>query len=265
MPDGAAELSRRVALLDGERGGHGVGGGGGAAGDLAHFVAVMSRVTRPGMPDDGLPATTAREADDVVAGCDLLRRLARAAPEVAVGPLRLDAQRWIATGKPSHVPRGHRQPSPEHLVEPAVARSPAPDAKPFGLGMFTSTATVGGHGAWRTYLDVHEGSSLFPPPWLTWAIEIEPSAVVLEVASAADWVELVRSHPLPADGLTYPDWQSLARACDGVHMTLTAIAATQGIVFPMPGGPTAAPYWDVESTLWLRWRVRSAELVDIVV
>jgi hypothetical protein len=138
-----------------------------------------------------------------------------------------------------------------------------PDAKPFGLGLFTSTAVFGGHGAWRTYLDLQQGSSLFPPPWYTWAVELEPAATVVEVSSAADWVELVESHPLRAGGLTYPDWASLGRNCDGVHMTVRAIAATQGIVLRLREGFAAPPYWDVESTLWLRWRVRSAELVDV--
>jgi hypothetical protein len=258
MADGLRELSRRVALLDDERGDPLV------PDDLARFVSVIARITGTG-DERSLPTASPDEADELVAGCQLMRRLSAAAPEITAGPLRLDAQRWIATGKPSHVPPGHPAPSPAHFVGPGTAGSVRPAAKPFGLGLFTSTAAAGGHGAWRTYLDLHRGSSLFPLPWHTWAVEMEPAAAVREVASAADWVELVASHPLRAGGLTCPDWPSLARAYDGVHMTLRAIVATQGIAFPMNGGAVAAPYWDVESTLWLRWRVRSAVLVEVIV
>jgi hypothetical protein len=260
MSDGLRELARRVALLDDERGDPLVVGD--AAADLARFVSVLAEITRSGDGSE-LPSASPAEADELAGTSRLLRRLLAAAPHITAGPLRLDAQRWIATGKPSHVPAGHRTPSSAHFVGPGAAGRTRPDAKPFGLGMFTSTAAADGRGAWRTYLDLHRGSSLFPLPWHTWAVEIEAGATVREISSAVDWMELVASHPLRAGGLTYPDWVSIGRVHDGVHMTLRAIAATQGIVFPMSGGAVAAPYWDVESTLWLRWRVRSAELVEV--
>jgi hypothetical protein len=257
------ELSRRIALLDEERGDPPFRPG--PVGDLARFVAVLSEVTRPGSPDAvrSLPIASAGRADEIVAGCRLLGRLLDAAPEITAGPVRLGAQRWIATGKPAHVAPSHPVPSQDRFVGAPAAGPMPPDAKPFGLGLFTSTAVFGGHGAWRAYLDLQRGSSLFPPPWYTWAVELEPDATVMEVSSAAEWVDLVESHPLRAGGLTYPDWASLGGSCDGVHMTVRAIAATQGIVFQLREGFAAPPYWDVESTLWLRWRVRSAELMDV--
>lgn len=49
----------------------------------------------------------------------------------------------------------------------------------------------------------------------------------------------------------------------GGCVELHAISATQGLDLHTGDGIVAAPYWDVESTSWLRWCVASAELVEI--
>ncbi len=85
-----------------------------------------------------------------------------------------------------------------------------------------------------------------------------------EITSAAEWVELVLSHPLQERGLIFPDWKSVARHCDAVHMTLRAIAATQDLYFSSEQGIVATTYWDVESTLWLRWCFDSVRLIETV-
>jgi hypothetical protein len=77
-------------------------------------------------------------------------------------------------------------------------------------------------------------------------------------------VDFVLSHPRRERGWLFPDWNSVAHQCDGVHMTLRAIAATQGLYFPTEQGIVAAPYWDIESTLWLRWCFGSVRLVETV-
>jgi hypothetical protein len=38
-----------------------------------------------------------------------------------------------------------------------------------------------------------------------------------------------------------------------VHLSAGAIAAAQGFCFRLEGGVTVPLYWDVESTVWLRW------------
>jgi hypothetical protein len=198
----------------------------------------------------------------MIAASSLLQRLSSVVPEVVTGPLRFDAQYWVATGKPSHVSPGHPELSEARFAD-AVSAEVEVSTKPFGVGLFTSTGVLGGHGMWRTYLDLNEGSSLFPPPWHTWAVEAHPDAVVREIASARQWVDFVRSYPLRDGVLTYPNWRSVARDYDGVHMTLLAIAATQGLYFPVGQEITAPPYWDVESTLWLHWRFRSVVRCDV--
>jgi len=37
----------------------------------------------------------------------------------------------------------------------------------------------------------------------------------------------------------------------------------QGIGFPTEDGIVAAPYWDVESTFWLRWSFDVATLIEV--
>jgi hypothetical protein len=47
-------------------------------------------------------------------------------------------------------------------------------------------------------------------------------------------------------------------------MTLAAIVATQGFTFASPAGPIAAAYWDLETTLWLRWRFETVTLREVL-
>lgn len=203
------------------------------------------------------------EADAAVSGCRLVGRLRAVVPEIVTGPVHLDAQYWIATGKPPHRPPAEPQLNESHFTDATSAVGLPASTKPFGVGLFTSTGVLGGHGMWRTYLDIHWGSTLFPLPWYTWAVRPHRSAVVHEIASAAQWADLARSYPRMEGELIYPDWRRVARDYDAVHMTLHAISATQGLDLHTDDGIVAAPYWDVESTLWLRWCFASAELVDI--
>ncbi|MEW2578553.1 hypothetical protein [Streptomyces syringium] len=65
------------------------------------------------------------------------------------------------------------------------------------------------------------------------------------------------------NGSVFSDWRRVAQDYAGVHMTLRAIVATQGFRFPVEGGLAAAPYWDLESVLWLRWCFSGLRLVEI--
>ncbi len=62
----------------------------------------------------------------------------------------------------------------------------------------------------------------------------------------------------------YPDWKQVADDWDGVHMAARAVAATQGICFEAGEQRLAAPYWSVESTLWLRWSFDGVEHVATI-
>jgi hypothetical protein len=254
--DNAAVLTARVALLD--------AGPGDPAAALSHVAAVMARVTAPGVPpgprEVAAAAISPALADEIAARSHLLRSLEQHVPELVSGPLCLDRQHWIATQKPSFL--GQRlawTPGEAHFTAPA----PAATAKPFFTGLFTSTAAPGPHGMWRTYLDLHPGSTLFPLPWVTWLLHPRPSVRVFEIRDAGDWARLAATYPKPAGSLIYPDWLAVSQDWDGVHMMLRAIAATQGQFLRTQPGIIAAPYWDVESTLWLRWRFDSASLVGV--
>jgi hypothetical protein len=243
----------------------------GPCADIAHFISVVERITSSGITNTiltsdnhDLPCVSAAAADALVKNCRLLARLGDAVPEIVTGPLRFNLQHWVGTRKTSGRPKSELTLGESHFIGVSDADPMKASTKPFYVGLFTSTGVLGTYGMWRTYLDLNEYSSLHPRPWHTWAVEPHPNAVVQEIASASQWVELVLSHPRRERGWLFPDWNSVARQCDGVHMTLRAIAATQGLYFPTEQGLIAAPYWDVESTFWLRWCFDSVKLVETV-
>lgn len=262
--DGLPELARRIAELDAEP--FAPRASAGSRADITHFITVLERVTSTGTPTDirAFPCVSAADADAIMAKSRLLARLAGAVPEIVTGPLRYDSQYWIAAGKPSFLPKGEPVPSKSRFIGALDATAVEASTKPFGIGLFTSTGVLGTHGMWRAYLDLNRGSTLFPTPWRTWLVEPRHEAVVREVTSASQWGDLVLSHPRRERGLVFPDWRSVARECDAVHMTLRAIAATQGLHLSTEKGVVAAPYWDVESTLWLRWCFDAARHVEVV-
>jgi hypothetical protein len=97
-----------------------------------------------------------------------------------------------------------------------------------------------------------------------WDLEAHADASVLEITSARAWVAFVETFATVDARLVYPDWRSAATRFDGVHLTLAAIAAAQGFSFPTSVGLTAPTYWDVESTLWLRWAFGRTRLSQVV-
>jgi hypothetical protein len=232
--------------------------------DIAHFIEVLAWKRDITGDVNVLPCVSAADADALIKNNRLLNRLTDAVPEIAMGPLRLDSQYWVGTGKPTYLAKAELTLSESHFVAVAEATPVEVSTKPFYVGLFTATGVLGTYGMWRMYIDAGWEPSLDGLPRWTWAVEPHDVVVVHEIASASQWVDFVLSHPLRKDGLLFPDWHSVARRCDGVHMTLCAIAATQGLYFPTEQGLVAAPYWDVESTLWLRWCFRSVKLVDVV-
>lgn len=264
MMDGHAELTQRIIRLDAELGNHPITGG--PSPELTHFIRVLAQITRAGRPTDvrAMPCLSPKDADTLLENSHRLARLLDIVPEVVAGPLRRDSQYWVGTGKPDFAPKAELTLSESHFRGVSDAVAIEVSAKPFGVGLFTSTGVLGTYGMWRIYLDLNQGSTLYPRPWYTWAIKPHRHAVVHELAAASHWVELVLSHPLRNGELLFPDWSSVARDYDAVHMTLRAIVATQGLYFPTEKGIVAAPYWDIESTLWLRWCFDSISLVEMV-
>lgn len=230
--------------------------------DLAYVADTIDQVAGTIPPDDGerRRLISAAEADVLMRSCQILRRLADSAPEITQPPVRLGSQYWIATGRPDFLPDPDRTPSRSNFIDVAWADPTVRAAKPFKVGLFTSTGILGTHGMWRVYLDMNQGSSLFPEPWYTWWMKVRDGVAVREIASAADWVELVESYPATDGELLYPDWKRIAKDYDGVHVTLPAVATIEGIPFATRNGVTAPAFWGVESTFWLRWRFTEQSL-----
>jgi hypothetical protein len=117
---------------------------------------------------------------------------------------------------------------------------------------------------WRLYLDLGRYSSNFLYPWHVWQADIRASASVYNITTASQWEELALRYPAVEDNLIYPDWQAIAQDWDGVHMTIGAITAIQGMRIKTPYGLLAPSYWDIETTFWLRWAFASVTPVETV-
>jgi hypothetical protein len=237
--------------------------------DVEHFVDVMSTITHTQLmyaphpsPAAHPPLASPADADGLVNGSTLLSSIEDVDPTLVSAPLKRNRQVWIEAKVPnSRLPNGGG-PS-KRLFMSATPSSPA-STKPFGTGMFTSTLLDREQSMWRAYLNAYHGPHLFPRPWKIWKLCFEPSSRVAEITSAHEWVDFVTRYALSHRGLIYPNWARVGDDYAGVHMTARAIVAAQGFRFCTRQGPTAAPYWDVESTLWLRWRVVGSALLEHV-
>jgi hypothetical protein len=246
---GAQELlESRVAALDGDPAPSEKHGR--VDTDLAHFIRTLAAVTAP--RQEYFDSCIAPKcADDVVAQSELIGRLRARAPEIVLGPMQRTRQYFVET-------EGTRE---RHVVTSGGGSTDSNSAATKPKGLFTATGVFDSFGMWWSYLALNHRSSLFRPPWKVWAVEIPVEARVVELTSACDWVEFVLSHRIDVEGHIYPDWRSAESKWDGVHMTIAAIAATQGINFPIESRFVAAPFWDVESTVWLCTRHRKMSLI----
>jgi len=228
--------------------------------DVYQFTAVIRRTFHV----DGVrtPVIEAPDADAVVATSRLLTRLGVVAPQIASGGLDRCSQYWISTAKfPWLKPRDPLL-SPDNFV--AVAGEIAPSTKPFYVGLYTYTGFAGSQGMWREYIERAVSGTGFERPWHIWKICASRDARLCEVNTASAWVDLSTRYPLIANELIYPNWLAIAQDYDAVHVTAMAIAAIQGIRISTEMGLIAPSYWDVESTLWLRWSFDAVSEVEIV-
>lgn len=246
----------------------GIGPAADAGAALRHFTSVMTRWTEPEMTALAggtavLEPSEVPGADEMADRCLLLGRLARDERSLVLGPLDPSRQQWIGTSPHGLAPQRHPALARERFSAPG-AQPRTPSTKPFHLGLYTSTASRdGGPSMWRMYLD--QGSNLHPRPWQTWHLPVTvPATAVLDITGAGDWAAFVRRYPLVHGRDVYPDWSAVARDFAGVHMTLRAIVAAQGFRILMDDGlAAAAPFWDVESVLWLRWCFADPRLVEV--
>jgi len=247
----AAILAQRVRALD--AGDSDVFLGSDLDPDAAQFVRVLSVVTAGSELAAIQSPIPPGHADEIVGTCSLLKRMAARIPEVAVGPCDLASQYWISIARDARRDASTGCGLCREFFVPPDSNGSVPRTKPFGVGLFTSTALGGTAGMWWCYLRMHDGSRLFPRPWGLWRVHVDPNAAVFEIRNATDWVDFVTAFPVRNGDYLYPEWTKAADRWDAVHMTAHAIAATQGVTFASGRGVVAPPYWDVESTLWLRW------------
>lgn len=210
------------------------------------------------------PQLDPRTADVLTADSRLLSDLSHREPGIVRGPLMTRRQHWTRTGR--HLCSPHIAPSPSteaHFAAPSSRFINGPEVKPSHGGLYTSTVTSCGYSMWRALLGPH-GSSLYPLPWYTWNLTVTRRITVVEIDSAACWVDFVSSYPHVSDGSVYPDWPRISKEFDGVHITLPLIAAAQGFSFHTSCGTIPPAFWDVETTFWLRWCFSRADLVEAV-
>lgn len=188
---------------------------------LYRFDGTVSAATDSAYAMAAAPPLDAADADAIVSGCRLLEHVrAAGAASLVDGPLDMARQRWLAAA--GHVERRGTVPTAEAFAAPRRATD-QPFAKPWGEGLYTSTALASGPSMWTLRAD-HD--SQFEPPWWVWRLEPEPEAAasVAEIRSAADWVRLVEAHPLVrADGAVLPDWEAIATVHAGIHLTLSGL------------------------------------------
>ncbi|MEE6178207.1 hypothetical protein [Mycobacterium sp. 050134] len=90
-------------------------------------------------------------------------------------------------------------------------------------------------------------------------------ARVARIDSARDWIALITSHPITADGCQYPDWPAIAQSWDAVHLSAAGLLLAHPTISTTPlittdgsglahseAGPYASvAHWSVVSTAWL--------------
>ncbi len=239
--DGSSEVSRRLADVDQRRRRRGPRSGC----ILTDLVRVLGTIT------DGFiqgnygqaPWGDPRELDSIVASSAFIGEVLNAAPGLK-SHKGTRAQLWTVS-RPKHPER----------VRSSHFR-PVGQASRFGKprvgGLYTSTALdVRGASMWHLYLE-SLGGSLFPPPWITYLLTPRTTRCY-EVSDAQAWWRLVMDFPRRDGRVVYPDWRAISEHYDGVHMSLPAVVALQGISLGNEEVVTAPGYWDAETTIWLNW------------
>jgi hypothetical protein len=233
---------------------------------LGHCADVLSRHTDVFMDHEAGAEVTIdpMSADAMMSRSRLLSDISRYEPSLTQAPLDSHRQHWLELGG-SKSSFEREAPREERFVRPGASRGKGVSVQPHGVGLYTSTATQTGCSMWRMYLEPFRGSLLYPLPWRSWQMQLGTDHIdVAEIVSATRWAEFVDAYAIRGRGITYPDWVRIARDFDAVHFTLPAIAAAQGFHFRTRAGLVRPAFWDVETTLWLKWQFCNASLVEVV-
>jgi hypothetical protein len=129
--------------------------------------------------------------------------------------------------------------------------------------LVTSTSYEGGSGM-HAALAAQTGD--LDPEYPLWQVEltVAPGARVFEVRAAEDWRALALAHPVhkapdqvssdPAglESDVAPDWVSVARQWDAVHLGFGGLLAASLRPLGPAGARTTLWTWECEQTVWLR-------------
>jgi hypothetical protein len=166
-------------------------------------------------------------------------------------------RRQVAVGGPA---------DPTHV--PAIASSPWAEygQRPYPR-LVTSTPYEWGDG-WQSGMHAALAAQTgdLDPDYPLWQVEltVAPAARVFEVRSADDWRALALAHPVrkaptgvnpDPDGLASdvaPDWVSVARQWDGVHLGFGGLLAASLRPLGAAGDRTVLWTWECEQTVWVR-------------
>ena len=128
-------------------------------------------------------------------------------------------------------------------------------------------------------------------PWLSWPeaqlrgplhvyqLTVAPRARIAEIHSPQDWSLLCREYPGTVPGYVFttdarhrraedsrldPEWSSVAREFDGVHVSIGGLVTAEDVPYTEGGVTTELRGWNMESTCWLRWSFTSANPLSAV-
>lgn len=178
-------------------------------------------------------------------------------------PLDRKSQVWMQPSPDVDVPSPETFRTPDQLPDSWERYAQKPGERvstSTRVGDWTSQLATCASGETDWYLDYPAERRL---------IRIASDARVLEIVTAEDWHEMVVQHGVrsdPAnphsdeenipwganDGLV-PDWSSIAREWDGVHVTLWAFLTGTQVRITSDAGWTEMWSAEGEETTWLRW------------
>lgn len=219
----------------------------------------LSNLVNEGRPDHEIAPVDPRLSDQLVSELKIVHDstasrpwLRRWMPESPV------QQCWTATSGHLDQVRVPLPPSSSLMVEIEDVNADALTRRPIGAGLYTTSTVSGQEDMWRKFLgwnvSNNSDTSLWRQPWRTWALQARPDARILTIESAADWAAAVSAHPLwGQDGELYLNHAQLAQKFDGLHVTLPAVCAIDGMRFTCTNGVTAPWYFSCECTFWFRW------------
>lgn len=140
-------------------------------------------------------------------------------------------------------------------VAPVTGATTHGTAMPVEGGLWTSSEYAPEQSSWDLWMEVGGESSSFIGSPSKWRLFPRSNFRKFVVAGASSWVELVTHFPKHVGGNRIaPDWETIAKHYDAVHVSLRGAIATQCISYTTKSGARIKPaYFDIESTMWTSW------------